>query len=107
MGDKGLWQTLLIRNYGGRAIYSGDEVFLESHTGMVVDVEGQAVRARWKDFGSWQKFIITRKDGSGPVMPGDMIFLQAHTGKMIDVQGSAVQARYVDHGHWQSLIIES
>lgn len=101
-----MWQTFLIENYGGRVIYNMDAVFLKSHTGTFVDVQGMAVQSRWSSRGNWQKMFIVKKDGSGAVMPGDTIFLRTHTGKMIDVEGDAVQARYSDYGAWQALILE-
>lgn len=81
-------------------------MFLKAHTGALVDVQGAAVQARWKDYGDWQKLLIEKKYGSGAVMPGDTILLRAHTGKMIEVEGEAVQARWSDLGNWQSLVIE-
>lgn len=95
-----------MENYGGRAIYSGDTVFLKAHTGNFVDVEGIEVQARWQDRGEWQRFYIERKDGSGAVLPGDTIFLRANTQKVVEVDGDKVQCRWDDLGMWQSLVIE-
>merc|ERR1712139_162218 len=97
------------RNYGGRAIYSGDEVFIEAHTGALVDVQGAAVQARTTDWGDWQKLVILKAGHGVAIMPGDTIFLQAHTGKMLDIEGdtsSSVRARYALVGAWQALIVE-
>merc|ERR1711981_487121 len=90
----------------GRAIFSGDAVFLKAHTGALVHVQDTAVRAEWDEYGLWQTFIIQKKSGDGPVMPGDSIFLRAHTGKFVEVDGVAVQARWYEEGQWQSLVVE-
>merc|ERR1712071_477083 len=94
-----------IESYGGRAIFSGDVVFLTAHTGKMLHVEGVDVQALWHDHGDWQKFII-RKDGSGVILPGDLIFLQAHTGTYLEIEGDTVQARWPERGLWQGLVIE-
>merc|ERR1712139_200325 len=87
---------------GGRAIFSGDAVFLKAHTGMMLDVQSTAVQARWQDWGDWQKMFIQKLGGEGAIMPGDRIVLQAHTGKMLDVQGDVVAANWNDSGDWQT-----
>lgn len=95
----------MIENEGGRAIFSGDRVFLKAHTGKHLDVEGEAVRARWNDHGVQQGLVIEKAEG-GVLFPGDTVFLKAHTGKHIDVEGNAVRSRWTDQGEWQSLMIE-
>merc|ERR1712227_732091 len=96
----------IIQNYGGRAIFSGDSVFLQAHTGMMVDVQDTQVRARWHDWGDWQRLLIYKKEGSGAIMPRDKVVLQAHTSTMLDVQGEAVAARWHDAGDWQTFTLE-
>ena len=53
-----LRQTLTIFNYGGRAISSGDAVFIKAHTGSMLDVEGVNVQARWQAWGDWQVAVF-------------------------------------------------
>merc|ERR1711924_302997 len=104
--EAGLWQTFSIENHGGRAIYSGDAIFIKAHTGKLLHVQDTAVLAEWSDYGAWQTFILHRKDGEGPVMPGDRIFLSAHTGRLLEVEGDAVNARWYDTGAWQTFTVE-
>lgn len=93
-----------MENYGGRAIFAGDTVFLKSHTGKLVDVEGAVVQARYKDRGDWQKLVVEKLSG-GAIFSGDAIFLKAHTGNIIDVSGLSVQARWAEQSEWQRLVI--
>jgi len=85
--DRGMKQRFEIHNFGGRAISSGDEVFLIAHTGKMLDVESTRMQARWNDWGAWQKFVVVKADGDGPIFPGDNIFLlSAHTGNWIQIR---------------------
>jgi len=95
----------MIENEGKRAIFSGDSVFLSAHTGNLLDVEGDSVSARWKEYGTWQTMIV-EKNGGGPIFPGDAVFLQAHTHQLIDVEGTAVRARWSERAAWQTLTID-
>ena len=71
-------------------LHSGSTVFLKTHTGKHIDVEGDTVRAWWDDRGDWQKFVI-EKEGVGAIVQGDTICLRAHAGKHIDVEGDTVR----------------
>ena len=84
---------------------SGDTIYLKTHTGKHIDVEGTAVQARWNGQGGWQALTI-EKAGGGSVQAGDTIYLKTHTGKHIDVEGTAVRARWNHKGGWQALTIE-
>jgi subtilisin family serine protease len=105
--DRGNWQQFVIESSSGRAIYSGDQVFLKAHTGYFLDSEAQSkpVQARSSDRGTWQTFII-EKNGDGAIMPGDRIHLRTHHGHHIDVQGTTVSAQWSDRGRYQGLVIE-
>ena len=81
------------------------EVFLRTHTGKHIDVEGDTVRARWDDHGGWQTITI-EKEGGGTIGPGDTVFLKTHTGNLIDAEGDTVRARWDDRGGLQGLVIE-
>lgn len=89
-------------------IQSGDAVVLQTHSGsgLMLDVEGTSVQARWAHRGIWQTFSIEKLGGSGGLHAGDIVFLKAHTGKQLDIEGDTVQARWGDMGLWQSLTIE-
>lgn len=92
---------------GTVAVQSGDTVFLRTHagTGNFLDIEGQAVQARWGDRGDWQALVI-EKNGGGDIHSGDTVFLTAHTGARVDVDGEYVRARWSEKGAWQSLVVE-
>lgn len=118
--DHGDWQTLVIDSYGSqpnnaRPLYSGDAVYLRSHRGRLLGVQGVAVVAgcptwrqctQWHASGEFQKFVIERQEGDGAIMPSDVIFLRAYTGRMLDVEGDSVRCRWFDYGRWQTLKIE-
>ena len=83
------------------------KVFLRTHTGKHIDVEGSKPRARWDDHGDWQKITIEKEGAAGtPLRSGDTVFLRTRTGKHIDVEGDTVRARWDDHGDWQKFVIE-
>ena len=44
----------------GNAVASGDTIYLKTHTGKHIDVEGTAVQARWNDQGDWQALTIEK-----------------------------------------------
>jgi hypothetical protein len=87
------------------ALFSGDGIHLAAHTGMRIDVDGQAVQARFSEAGEWQKLVIENFGGRA-IFSGDTVFLKAHAGVFVDVEGVAVQARWNDRGGWQRLVIE-
>merc|ERR1719316_2491033 len=87
------------------AITSGDHVYFTAHTGKQLEVESETVRARWNDFGMWQRFRLERQ-GGGAIFSGDAVFITAHTGKVIDVEDDVVLAKWNDRGSWRRLIIE-
>jgi len=61
--DLGTWQGLIITKPMGLRtgpIRSGDTIFLQAHTGTYVDVQDDAVQARWPDDGDWQRLVIER-----------------------------------------------
>jgi hypothetical protein len=99
------WQALAIEKTGSGAIHSGDTVFLKTHSGVFIDVEGDEVRARFSERGTWQGLIIEKAEG-GAISNGDVVCLLAHTGKHIDVEGASVQARWHDCGAWQQLMVQ-
>merc|ERR1712072_1021539 len=45
------------------ALFSGASIHLLAHTGKHIEVEGNAVRARWTDRGQWQTFVIENYGG--------------------------------------------
>jgi len=98
-------QRFVIENHGGRAIFSGDAVYLKAHTGNQIDVSSEVVQARWPERGDWQRLVIEKREG-GAIFPGDKIFLLSHAGKHIAVEGVEVTASWHDHGAWQALAIE-
>ena len=89
----------------GDMINSGDEIYLRTHTGSHIDVEGESVQARYDDQGDWQGLIIEKSDG-GAISSGDVVYFRTHTGYHIDVEGESVRARYDDQGAWQEFVIE-
>mmetsp|Transcript_1462 Transcript_1462/g.2454 ORF Transcript_1462/g.2454 Transcript_1462/m.2454 type:complete len:1085 (+) Transcript_1462:66-3320(+) len=89
----------------GFAISSGDSVYLKTHTGKYLDVDGGAVRARYADRGAWQVLIIEKKAG-GELRSGDTVYLRGQSGTHIDVVDENVQARWHEFGLWQSMLIE-
>eukprot|EP00929_Paragymnodinium_shiwhaense_P089245 TRINITY_DN49429_c0_g1_i3.p1 TRINITY_DN49429_c0_g1~~TRINITY_DN49429_c0_g1_i3.p1 ORF type:complete len:305 (-),score=32.90 TRINITY_DN49429_c0_g1_i3:197-1060(-) len=114
--DHGTWQGLTVEknplvvdgNDDG-CVYSGDLVFLRSHTGLHLDASGDdSVRARWDDLGTWQGLVVVKEDAASdsPLSSGDVVFVQTHTGNYIDVQGEGVFARWPDQGDWQRMVIE-
>merc|ERR1711907_571774 len=46
--------------HGSGAIMPGDSIFLQAHTGNLIDVQGTAVQARWSDTGDWQTLVIEK-----------------------------------------------
>ena len=42
-------------------LHSDSTVFLKTHTGKHIDVEGDTVRAWWDDRGDWQTFVIEKE----------------------------------------------
>lgn len=97
----------LVLDNGDETMFrSGDLVFVKAHTGNYLDVDGDAVSARWEDQNhgmKWQGLVIVKHD-SGPLMVGDTVYLQSHGGTYIDVQDSAVRARWEDEGDWPLLV---
>lgn len=91
---------------GDDEISSGDHVFLLAHTGKHIDVEGEAVRARWHDQGWFQNLKIENQDGTA-IKSGDTVFFTAHTGKVLDCEKDVVQARYTDKLDWQKFVIST
>jgi len=73
-------------------ITSGKTVFLRTHFGKHIDVEGEAVRARWNDQGGWQKLKIETKEG-GAIKSGKTVFLTAHTGKVNASKDTALASK--------------
>lgn len=86
-------------------VKSGDMVFLRAHTGSYIDVEGDAVRARWSMRGDFQRITI-EKDGGGTIRSGDTIFLTALTEAHLEVEGNAVLARWSGVRQWQKFIVQ-
>merc|ERR1712072_1281876 len=87
------------------ALFSGASIHLVAHTGKRLEVEGDAVQARWSDAGAWQTFTIENYGGRA-IFSGDSVFMKAHTGKMLHVQGTDVLASWSDYGAWQKFTIE-
>jgi len=88
----------------------GDEIFLRSHTGLYLDVEGISVQARFTDQGppgGSQSFIIQGSGtGDGFVRSGDAVYLLAGTGQRLGVSGSFVHAERDFASGFQSFVIE-
>jgi hypothetical protein len=90
----------------GRAIQSGDTIFLKSEArGTYLDVEDSVAQIRWDEQGSWQELVI-EKNGGPTIQSGDSIFLRARNGKYLHVDDRAVQALWDDMGTWQTLVVE-
>jgi len=89
------------KRFGSGAILPDDVVCFRAHTGLHLDVQDQAVRARFDDCGDWQAMLI-QKEELGAIFSGDSIHLAAHTGKLLEVEGSIVQARWDEPGWWQT-----
>merc|ERR1712232_1531761 len=102
--EPGLWQTFTIESYAGRAIYSGDMVWLKSHNGALVHVQGTAVMANWGEYGDEQRFIIQKTSGSGAIKPDDLICLRAYNGRFVDVEGTEVQVRWLEPATWKHML---
>jgi hypothetical protein len=104
--SRGNSQAIEIEKKSGGILYSGDVVYLKSHTGAHIDVVDGAVQARWTDRGSWQAMTIQKRIGHGAILADDIVCLRAHTGKNLDVEDSVVRARWEECGDWQALKIE-
>lgn len=102
----GNWQAIEIEKKSGGVLYSGDVVYLKSHTGAHIDVVDGAVQARRTDRGSWQAMTIQKRIGDGAILDGDIVCLRAHTGMNLDVEDSVVRARWEECGDLQALKIE-
>jgi len=91
----------------GKAIHSGDAIFLKVRggSGNNVEVEGDTVQARWDDYGTWQMLVVQKVEGAGIIRAGDTVTLRAHTGKRIHVEGDSVQASWNDDGLWQTFTL--
>lgn len=94
--------ALIVEKKIGGPVVDGNTVFLRSQQrACCVDVEAEAVAARWSDTGEWQSLRIERcvssqhgTDGSATdhvaapelFQHGDIICLRAHTGKLLRLQ---------------------
>lgn len=88
-------------------ILSGHSVYLRSSlNGNLLDVDDDAVQARWPDYGDFQKLFI-EKEGGGAILSNDTVFLKSHQGTHMDSEGGAVRARWNAHGARQSLCLEN
>lgn len=64
-------------------VTSGDTVFLMASTGRLVETDEESLRARWEDYGDFQRFTIA-KVGGGVIYPNDEIFLMvSHVGALV------------------------
>lgn len=48
----------------GEMIYDGETIYLRSHTGKYIDVEGTSVQARYEEKGDWQALTIETVSGT-------------------------------------------
>lgn len=91
--DHGTWQALTIEKDGaGKAIQSGDAIYLRAHTQNVVTVEGTRLHAKGNNKDARERLVIEKKGTGGPIYPNDTVYLRAHTGKFISVDGINVVA---------------
>ena len=82
-------------------------VTLRGCNGYCVEVESEAVCARWTIAGEWQSFTIEACE-EGPerlLRHGDVICLRAHTGKLVRCPNRAAGGRekymyFATHEHW-------
>jgi len=45
---------------GAGAVMPGDTIYLQAHTGKMIDIEDELVQARWLDRGLWQTLTIEK-----------------------------------------------
>ena len=100
------WQELVIEKSDGGKVNSGDVVYFRSHTGYLIDVVGEIVRARWVNKVDSMAFVIEKENG-GNIYAGDTVYLKAYTGNYIEIEGNSVRARYTDQGDRPALVIET
>lgn len=86
----------------GAPVHSGDSLFLGSHTGMRLAVDGPKVDATGLHRERWEIFTIVKASGGVDIFSGDDILLKAHTGKYLSVEGSEVNAKYEEGLMWQT-----
>ena len=92
----------IVEKPGGGPICNGNSISLRGTNGRCVDVENEAVQARWAVVGDWQSFVVElategaepggryrssegggEAAGSRVLMHGDVVCLRAHTGKLL------------------------
>ena len=86
---------LVVEKSGGGPVHTQTTVTLRGCNGYCVEVESEAVCARWTIAGEWQSFTIEACE-EGPerlLRHGDVICLRAHTGKLVRCPNRAAVGR--------------
>eukprot|EP00439_Symbiodinium_sp_Y106_P037430 s499_g4.t1 len=89
------------------ALQSGDAVLLETRGGNRLDILGETVNVRPKNYRQdSQTFLVQRQGGDGDLEEGDPSFLVSGTGHVLAVEGGKVLARKPDMDSGEAFLLE-
>jgi len=88
-------------------LQSGDAVLLETRGGNRLDILGETVNVRPKNYRQdSQTFLVQRQGGDGDLEEGDPSFLVSGTGHVLAVEGGKVLARKPDMDSGEAFLLE-
>jgi len=100
-------QEWVIEKDGDSAVVSGDAVYLKTHSGNYLTVQGTDVDAKRAEVGPSQRFFMEMAGTPGqPMCPGDTVMFRSQSGKRLTVQAHRVHAAGDHKGSEQRFILE-